>query len=270
MKLSIAAKDILLGTSLDSKLQNLDKLEFDLHELNPLPLNPGRDSQISFSDQQVKFPKKKALKVESNRGLALHFFANHELLAIEMMAAALYCYPSKNEEDIKFKKGILSALKDEQKHFKLYCERMNQLGVNFGDFPLNDFFWRQMVHLKTPQEFFALMSLTFEMANLDFCIHYKNIFEELDDEETFKILDTVLEDEITHVGIGRYWLEHWKPNGSLWDYYKKLLPEKITPSRAKGMIFSRNIREKAGLDKAFIDDLESYKDDFKVTNRKEW
>ncbi len=270
MKLSVAAKDILFGANLNSKLQNLDSIEFDFHEGNSLPENPGRESEISFSNNQIKFPKKKSLKVESNRGLALHFFANHELLAIEMMAAALYCYPSRTEEDIKFKKGIVSALRDEQKHFTMYCERMNELGVKFGDFPLNDFFWRQMIHLKTPQEFFALMSLTFEMANLDFCIHYKEIFKEVEDEKTFNILSTVLEDEITHVSIGRYWLEHWKPTGSLWDYYKNLLPEKITPSRAKGMIYSREVRARAGLESDFIKNLETYKDEFKITTRKEW
>ena len=118
MKLSELAKDILFSTNLDSKLQTIDKVEYDLCEGHEIPKMPGRGEKIAFSSEQVKFPKKNSLKVESNRGLALHFFANHELLAIEMMAAALYCYPSRNEEDIKFKKGIVAASKDEQKHFK--------------------------------------------------------------------------------------------------------------------------------------------------------
>lgn len=269
MKLSEFAQEILLGQSLDSKLITPDDLEFDLFERNEIPDSPGRTGKISFSDDQVKFPKRNSLKIDSNKALSLHFFANHELLAIEMMAAALYGYPSKTEEDIRFKKGLLSALKDEQKHFKLYVSRMNELGVDFGDFPLNDFFWRQMPHLKTPQSFFALMSLTFEMANLDFCIHYKEIFDELNDEKTSNILNIVLDDEITHVSLGRYWLEHWKPTGSLWDYYKSLLPEKITPARAKGVIFSHRARKSAGLDDSFIASMEHYRDSFAITNRKQ-
>lgn len=270
MKLSEFAQDILLSTNLDSKLNTPDHIDFDLFDAHEVPDNPGRKGKLSFSDKQVKFPKRTSLKVDSNKALALHFFANHELLAIEMMAAALYCYPSKTDEDTKFKKGILAALKDEQKHFKLYLGRMNELGVDFGDFPLNDFFWRQMSYLKTPESFFALMSLTFEMANLDFCIHYKDIFDELHDEKTSKILDIVLEDEVTHVSLGRYWLEHWKPTGSLWDYYKSLLPEKITPARAKGIIFSHRARKNAGLEDSFINELENYRGDFAVTKRKDW
>ena len=270
MKLSDFARDILLGTSLDSKLQSVSDLEFDISERVEIPQNPGRSNKISFSDEQIKFPKRNSLKEKSKTGLALHFFANHELLAIEMMAAALYCYPTRNEEDIKVKKGILSALKDEQKHFKLYVQRMNELGVEFGDFPLNDFFWRQMPSLTTPESFFALMSFTFEMANLDFCIHYKEIFSELNDEKTANILDIVLEDEIGHVSIGRYWLEQWKPSGSLWDYYKSLLPEKITPARAKGIIFDRESRLKTGLTEDFINELDNYRDEFAVTKRRDW
>jgi len=64
--------------------------------------------------------------------------------AIEMMAAAILIYPHSTEEDVRFKKGIVTALKDEQKHLSLYIKRMNELGYEFGDFPLNDFFWRQL------------------------------------------------------------------------------------------------------------------------------
>lgn len=270
MKLSHFAQDILFSDSLEKKLQLDEVTEFDFHDEHEIPDNPGRDSSISFSDEQIKFPKKNSLKIDSNRGLALHFFANHELLAIEMMAAALYCYPTKTEEDIKFKKGILSSLKDEQKHFKLYLSRMNELGITFGDFPLNDFFWRQMKHLKTPQEFFALMSLTFEMANLDFCLYYKDIFLDAEDEKTSQIMNIVYEDELTHVSLGRYWLDNWKPSGDLWNYYKSLLPEMITPARAKGMSFSTEARLRSGLDDSFINNLKNYRDDFEVTKRKEW
>jgi uncharacterized ferritin-like protein (DUF455 family) len=270
MNISDFSKEILLGSSLDSKLFNCDDLIFDEYVGREIPLTPSRSEKIKFSPDQLKFPKKNTLKNDSSKALALHFFANHELLAIEMMAAALYCYPTLTEEDKKFKRGIVSALRDEQKHFKLYVGRINELGVEFGDFPVNDFFWKQMPDLKTPSEFFSMMSLTFEMANLDFCIHYKEIFESLGDDKTASILNTVLEDEITHVSIGRHWLEQWKPTGSLWEYYKSLLPEKITPARAKGIIFSREARLKAGFSEDFINSLDGYRDDFPVTRRKNW
>ena len=134
--------------------------------------------------------------------MALHSFANHELLAIEMMAAALLIYPHEKEEQKRFKRGVLSALKDEQKHLGLYIARLNELGYEFGDFPLNDFFWRQMDKLKTPSQYAAVMALTFESANLDFAQFYAKIFRSFDDEKTASILDVVLKDELSHVGPG--------------------------------------------------------------------
>src|SRR5690606_10733820 len=170
-----------------------------------LPSLPGRRGVLQFSEQKMKFPKSQRLNENEKKAMALHSFANHELLAIEMMAAAILVSPHKTDDDIKIKKGIFTALKDEQKHFKLYVNRLNELGFEFGDFPLNDFFWRQMPSIKSMGEYFAVMALTFEAANLDFAQYYKNVFLSFDDHKTAKILDIVLEDEISHVALGSFW-----------------------------------------------------------------
>src|SRR5262249_16518514 len=146
-------------------------------------------------------------------------------------------YPHETEDHIRFKKGILTALKDEQKHLQLYIGRMNELGYEFGDFPLNDFFWRQMEKLKTPEQYSAVMALTLEAANLDFAQHYSKLFREMGDEKTANILDIVLEDEITHVAFGAHWMKRWKGDRSLWDYFRECLPWPMTPARAKGIGF---------------------------------
>eukprot|EP00914_Ancora_sagittata_P028288 GHVO01055732.1.p2 GENE.GHVO01055732.1~~GHVO01055732.1.p2 ORF type:complete len:205 (-),score=15.62 GHVO01055732.1:1359-1973(-) len=202
--------------------------------------------------------------------MALHFFANHELLAIEMMAAALLVLPTENKEDVIVKKSILTTIADEQKHFKLYQNRMNDFGLDFGDLPINDFFWRQMTNVKTKEQFFALVSLTFEQANLDFALFYGNAFAEVDDIKTSKIMQTVYDDEISHVALGQRWLNIWRGNDDLFHFYMENLPGLITPSRAKGMIFDLEGRSKAGLDQKYIENLRTYNDDFKITNRKQW
>jgi uncharacterized ferritin-like protein (DUF455 family) len=142
--------------------------------------------------------------------MSIQIFANHELLAIEMMAAALLVYPHKTDEDIRFKKGIVVALKDEQKHLALYVQRLNELGFEFGDFSLNDFFWRQMEKLPTAAHYTAVMALTFEAANLDFAQYYADVFRNFGDDRTAGILDQVLEDEISHVSFGTHWMKKWR------------------------------------------------------------
>ena len=79
------------------------------------------------------------------------------------------------------------------------------------------------------------------------------------------------EDEIAHVARGKKFLEkNDEESNEFWDYYISLLPENITPNRAKGIVFDRQGREKAGLDPNFINKLESFEDDFRITKRKQW
>lgn len=267
------ASILLEGSSLEDKLIPLKDIDYSpitSTSLFELPQNPGRSGRLVFDNQQVKFPKNTSFHLEEKRGLALHFFANHELLAIEMMSAALLLYPDQGKDMLQFKKGLMKTIADEQKHLKLYLARMKQFGIELGDFPMNDFFWRSMEKLKTPTQFYAAMALTFESANLDFAQYYEKSFRDVEDNETANIMRIVCEDEISHVALGAHWLNLWKGDKDLWTYFKENLPGVMTPARSKGINFDRSLRVRAGLDDTFLDQLENYRDDFKVTNRKSW
>ena len=265
------ARILLEGASLEDKLislKNIDYTESLVHY--ELPENPGRSNVLRFDNQQVKFPRNTSFHLEEKRGLALHFFANHELLAIEMMAAALLIYPDTNKDMIQMKKGLIKTIQDEQKHLKMYIARMKEFGIEMGDFPLNDFFWRSMDKLKTPSHFYSAMAMTFEAANLDFAQFYEEGFRAVEDFKTADIMRVVVEDEISHVALGVHWLNQWRGDKDLWNYYKTHLPGVMTPARAKGIHFDKEIRLRAGLDPEFITSLDEFRDEFKVTNRKNW
>ena len=273
MKLFEACKHILNQGSIEDKLIDFNQIEFDftqkISNTFDVPKFPVRSSSIKLSQKKLKFPRGHFHEIEK-KAIALHSFANHELLAIEMMACALLVYPHHTPELIKFKRGVIQTLQDEQKHFSLYRKRLNDLGYEFGDFPLNDFFWEQMARLKTPAQYMSVMALTFEAANLDFAHHYKHVFLELGDKETAAVLNTVLEDEISHVALGVSYMNQWRGDQALWDYYNETLPFPITPARAKGKAFIEHVRKKARMDDEFINKVKLYQDDFKVTQRKEW
>lgn len=260
------AETILSGSNLEDKYLSAH-VDWSSWKEFSLPTLPGRAGRLKFSDKQIKFPKAPNLHETQKKAIALHSFANHELLAIEMMAAALLIYPHKTDDDVRFKRGILSALKDEQKHLGLYIKRLNELGFEFGDFPLNDFFWRQMPKLQTPAQYTAVMSLTFEAANLDFAQYYADIFRSYGDLETARVLDIVLEDEISHVAFGSHWMKRWRADKDLWDYYMITLPFPMTPARSKGIGFDPIIHQKAMNDEVFTEKLRLYEDDFKITKR---
>lgn len=264
------AKKILLGGDLEDKLFAPDSIEFGLGpEPGFILTTPARNKKIPLVGEQIRFPRGH-FHIDEKKAQALHSFANHELLAVEMMAAALLLYPHHTEELRRFKLGVFKALKDEQKHFKLYVKRLNEIGYEFGDFPLNDFFWRQMGKMSTPANFCAVMSLTFEAANLDFAHYYEKVFRELGDVKTANALKVVYEDEISHVQLGARYLERWRGDKDFWSYYNENLPWPLTPARSKGKLFLEEARRQAKLDEEFIQKLKNFQDDFKVTNRKDW
>lgn len=265
------AKQLLLSENLEDKLVPLRDVEYDLTNIDfKIPNYPSRSKKIEIKKEQAKFPKKTSFHLDEKRAMAIHFFANHELLAIEMMATALLYYPVHNEQDILFKKGLVKTIQDEQKHLKLYLNRMKDFGLELGDLPLNDFFWRQIHELNTPSKFYATMALVFESANLDFAKYYEECFKEVEDFKSSEIMHIVFEDEKSHVALGAHWLNIWRKDKSLWEYFNQNLPMLMTPARAKGIHFNRQSRVDSGLDIDFVDKLEKYYDDFGITNRKNW
>jgi len=271
MKLEEFAKQILFGESLEDKLFTPKKILFaeDFELLREIPTSPGRKSNIKLSDKNIRFPRGH-FHLDEKKAIALHSFANHELLAIEMMAAALLIYPHDTPELLQFKKGIVGTLKDEQKHLTLYINRLNSIGYEFGDYELNDYFWSQMSLLRTPEEYLSVMALTFEAANLDFAYFYKEEFSKVDDMKTADILEVVLKDEISHVAFGVNYLNRWRGDKKLSDYYMSCLPGNLTPARAKGKMFMRDLREQTKMPQEYIEWIKSYQDDFQITKRKEW
>ena len=270
-------KRILFGGSIEDKLANLASQNPpqnpDLFLADPakriLPANliqslkglttPIRSGKISphaiHANSKSSFPKTSELKIPSNRGRLLHYFANHELLAIETMAFVLLRFP---DADPVFRAGVLRTLQDEQRHLGQYLKRMQDFGVELGDFPLNLYFWNSLRQMRDPLDFVTQMSLTFEQANLDFALFYANLFQtEIDDEKTGKLLREVHDDEIKHVAHGMKWFDEWRnPNESEYESYIRLLPYPMTPRRARGgTFFAGTSREAAGMSKDFIESV---------------
>ncbi len=218
------------------------------------PDSPARPAGLRFSEVRAPFPHQ--LHRDEARGRALHYFANHELLAIELMALALLRFPGAPS---KFRRGLVQTILEEQSHLRLYRARMQALGVGLGDVPVSSYFWSSMRNMASPLDYVTGMSLTFEQANLDFSLHYTQRCEEVGDQQTAALLRKVYEDEIGHVRLGVRWFEQLRPGeASAWEEYSRLLPAPLSPSRAKGPLFDVKARQRAGLSDAFIESLSVY------------
>ncbi len=258
------ANSILFGRTLADKLVHPGELldEPTLGQAFQVPDLPSRPTAISFVDsgqnrrRDTAFPTRREMEKETGRGRIMHFFANHELLALELMALMLLRFPDASPQ---FRQMLGRVMKDEQRHLKLYLDRMQDLGVSFGDVPVGRFFWDCLKDVTSPLAFLAGMSLTFEQANLDFCLQYQSDMTEIGDVETAEILDVVYRDEIGHVAHGWDMFTRMRTSeGSAFEDYQSLLPHPLSPRHARGKIFSRDARRRSGLPEEFIDEVEVF------------
>lgn len=218
-----------------------------------LPDAPGRPPELRVRGDGVRvdFPGIHRLDDDRERGVMLHFLANHELLAAELMALVLLRFPDTPRE---YRAGVYAALREEQAHALMYVRRMRECGTAFGELPVNDHFWRIVAPMATPLDFVTRLNLTFEQANLDFSKHYARLFRQVGDTATAAVLEKIHLDEIGHVGHGLEWFRRWKDRGeSDWDAFRRHLSFPLTPARAKGLApFNAASRRLAGLDDDFI------------------
>lgn len=260
MELREFAEQVLFSTHLAEKLRPPGELTDD-HPGPALaaPPEPGRPTGLHFKPPGAAspdFPGLNRLEQERERGRLLHFFANHELLATELMALVLLRFP---EAPSAFRRGVLQTLKDEQDHTRFYIERMAACGVGFGELPVSGYFWRSVAPMENPIDYVAGLSLTFEQANLDYCRHFARGFATVGDAPTATLLDRIYRDEIAHVAYGLKWFRRWKnPGDSDWEAFCRQLRFPLSPQRAKGFTVNVEGRRAAGLDADFIAHLDVY------------
>ena len=260
MEINDWCERILFGASWEDKLCELDVYEdFSRKEIT-LPFFPGRPPGLGLDEwkkrERTSFREVGRFHSEKERGLVLHFFANHELLAVELMALAILKF---QDAPAVFRRGVVQTLKDEQQHVRMYKKRMADIGIEFGQIPVSDYFWRALESMRSPKDFVTGLSMTLEQANLDYPLHYARIYEKIQDKKTAAILKKIYKDEIEHVKHGLIWFNKWRDKRSCpWTSYVEALPNPLTPARAKGIGFNREGRIKAGFNLKFIDELEVY------------
>lgn len=246
---------ILSANTLEEKLFTPDILTDHEPGLPMIWNEPVRPPGMTFQrrTKEQKLPPFHEHACADKRAVCLHRFAGHELLAVEIMAYALLRFP---KAPLSFRRGVANTLKEEQQHVRLYIKELERLGLRFGDLPLFRHFWCHTPYLTTPSSYVSVMSLTFEMANLDFAPMYGHSFEQNGDLDSAKLMARILKDEIAHVSFGWHWLKRMKQKDvTEWDAWNEALSPLLTPKRARGFILHEDHRKKAGISEAWINNL---------------
>ncbi len=219
---------------------------------------PTRPVNLQFAERRTApaMPKAASLKDLRKRAIAHHVMANHELQALEVMAMVLLAFPDAPAE---FRMGLALVMFDEQRHTRMHVQRCEELGIRFGDYPVNGWIWKKAQDYSSTLEYVAGLPLVFEGANLDHTAEFEEYFRAAGDRRSAAIMRAIHKDEIRHVEFGLNWLRKLKPAGvSDWDAWTGALHWPIRPSKARGDLFQRAARLQAGLTPEFIDQLEAF------------
>jgi uncharacterized ferritin-like protein (DUF455 family) len=246
---------ILSGDSLEEKLLYPETLT-DIDPGTPLFWkSPTRPQGMEFKkhSRKERLPHLGELTAVDKRAVCLHRFAGHELLAVEIMAYAILAFP---EAPRHFRRGLANTLIEEQEHVRLYIKRLEAMSTPFGSMPLYKHFWSYVPFLSDPIKYVSVMSLTFEMANLDFAPLYRQAFALHGDAASAELMDRIVTDEISHVSFGYHWLEKMKKSEqSSWQAWRCNVPENLPLKRARGAQLQEELRLKAKIPTSWVEEF---------------
>ena len=250
------AESILVGERMADKLWAPPRLDDPrVAPWTRLPDAPGRPEGLRFDDPRTRppSPRRRDLDRADGRGRVLHGFANHELLALELMAGMLLRFV---DAPAGWRLGLVQTMRDEQRHLQLYLDRMAACGVEVGEVPVSSFFWNTLRDAPDPLAFTAAMGLGFEQANLDFALAWQRAFAAAGDAETAGVLQEVYDDEVRHVRHGVRWFRELSGEPEVrFERWADQLRFPMSAARARGPTIDREGRRRAGLDAAYVERL---------------
>ncbi|MEM1451962.1 MAG: DUF455 family protein, partial [Planctomycetota bacterium] len=224
----------------------------------PLRLNgPGRAATIEVRDRADRVPKAAALREASARARLLHVFLHHEVQAAELSAWAVLAFP---DTPVEFRRGLFKILDDEVRHAALYAERLDALGVRYGDHAVRDWFWQRTLGCETPVQYLALMGLGFEGGNLEHAQRFEAQLADAGDPESARLVARIGREEVAHVRFASTWFSRWTgrdpEEGPSFEDWAEALPPPLTPAVLRHLPLDRERRRRAGLSADFLDHLE--------------
>ncbi len=215
---------------------------------------PARDPELEMHPGVEPLPRPGELASREARARCLARFANHELMAVEFFAWALLRWPDLPTE---LRRGWVAVLAEEQLHCRLYLGRLRALGSALSEHRLSDYFWKHAPAIAAsphgPRAFLCAMGLTFEQANLDFTLLYRDGFRSAGDEASAQVCQRIHDDEVGHVRMAARWMRTLAPEGQgEIEAYREAVPFPLAAARAKGRRFEEAARRRAGLSGEFI------------------
>ncbi len=219
----------------------------------PLPISKMRlPADLQFVEPR-RLPQRK-LNNLTGRIALLHAIAHIEFSAILLHWDGLYRFQGMPHT---YYLDWLSVTLEEFSHFNLLQARLNELGVEYGQFPVHDGLWQ--VAVETAHDVMARMALVprhTEARGLDVTPAMITGLEQVGDTVSASILRRILADEVGHVQLGSKWFKQIATARGLSpeDAYFGLI-DRHFKAVIRGPV-NRSLRLQAGFTSGEIDRLE--------------
>ncbi|MFZ2266723.1 MAG: ferritin-like domain-containing protein [Azonexus sp.] len=178
--------------------------QFDWSDTTPLELVCGRPPRPELVPP-LRVPQRNP-KSPEGRARLLHAIVHIEFTAINLAldhAARFRGLPQQYYAD------WIGVAGEEADHFELLRQRLGELGHAYGDFPAHAGLWHMAE--KTQDDVLARMALVprlLEARGLDATPPIQRHLAAAGDHTSAGLLDTILRDEIGHVGLGDRWFRY--------------------------------------------------------------
>lgn len=171
---------------------------------SPPPDRPARPDRPELKLPK-DMPKRGRGGSDQNRIALLHALAHIELNAIDL-AWDLVCRFVGEGLPKGFTDDWIQVADDEARHFRMLEDRLNALGAGYGDLPAHDGLWQAAT--TTAHDLaarLAIVPMVLEARGLDVTPDTVRRLRAFGDEESAGLLQTIHDEEITHVAAGRRW-----------------------------------------------------------------
>ncbi len=141
---------------------------------------------------------------EFGRREMLHRHMSNEITSIDIAAQCLAEFP---DAPWQLRMELARQCWDETRHVMVLWRRLRELGGHKGEFPISTFEWCVTSAINDLAGRLATQNRTFEAGAMDVVGGLiRMVRDEMHDEETARVLEGILADEVQHVRFANRWI----------------------------------------------------------------
>lgn len=197
-------KNPLFETNILTKLDLIDQAchRAIQGEFYTVPKVPGRDVPICALKN---LPSKKRIGSQEGQARGLHDLANIELQAMELAFRTLIEFPESMSSSMKHQ--LVEIIFDEARHLKLCIEQIQNLGFQWGSWPIHTVLWDCVCETDSLLDRLFIVHRYLEGSGLDASEKILKRLDQVGDKGTLQVVRTIAEEEISHVQFGSFWYQ---------------------------------------------------------------